>query len=377
MVEKVKAAVLTAVKKIEIREFPKPKVADNSALFKVEACGVCGTDPHVYEGHLPAPYPMVMGHEATFIIEEMGSKFPRKDAFGNKIVEGDRVNVCASVPCGECYFCRFEPHRSNLCEVGPVYGITMSCKDPPHLFGAYSKYMYIVPRSWIFKTPKVIKTEIGILADPLAVGLRGLERAFQPGLPYAGDGFGLGKTVIVQGLGPIGILTTAAAKTAGARKVIGIEGVDSRIAMAKKFGVDNVIDLKTYDTSEKRIQEARRLTGGLGADVVIECSGVPVAFQEGMEMTRRGGKYVELGHFTDVGTIPINPQHISFRDLDLLGVWAYPPSELGTALSVIEMTIDRYPYEELVTHKFSIDETEKAILTSRDKKCCKAMVTPK
>lgn len=377
MVGKVKAAVLTNVREMKVRDFPKPEVADDCALFKVDACGVCGTDPHIYEGHLPVPYPIILGHEASCTIEEMGSKFPRLDSLGNKIEEGYRVTMCAATPCGQCYFCKFEAHRSNLCEQGPVYGITLSCADPPHLFGAYSEYLYVLPRSWIYKAPEDMKPEVLALVDPLSVGVRGLERAYQPGIPYAWDGFGLGKTVVIQGLGPIGILTAAAAKTAGARRVIGIEGIDLRIELAQKFGVDQIIDLKTFTKPKERIAEVRRLTGGLGADVTIELAGVPVAFQEGIEMTRRGGKYVEVGHFTDVGTIPINPQHITFRDLDILGVWAYPPTVLTTSLAIMEMTRDKYPYEELVTHKFSIEETEKAILTSRDKKCCKAIVMKK
>jgi L-iditol 2-dehydrogenase len=197
------------------------------------------------------------------------------------------------------------------------------------------------------------------------------------GIPYAWDGFGVGKTVVIQGLGPIGILTAAAAKSSGARKIIGIEGVDLRIKLAQKFGVDHIIDLKTFAKPEERINEVRRLTGGLGGDVVIELAGVPTAFHEGIEMTRRGGKYVEIGHFTDVGTIPVNPQHIAFRDLDIFGVWAYPPTVLKEAISLLEMTIDAFPYKELVTHKFPLTETEKALITSRNKECCKALIVTK
>lgn len=373
----VKAAVFNGVHEIEVREFPRPKVGPNDALARVEVCGICGTDPHIYEGHLPVPVPVILGHEVSCILEEMGPNYPRTDAFGNPVKEGDRITVVPAYACGKCDVCKIQPQRSNLCTGGECYGVTLPCDKAPHLLGGYSEYIYLYPEAEIYKCPEGMTPEVLSLADPLAVGLRGLEASYAPGLPWANEGFGLGKSVLIQGLGTIGILTAAAAREAGAGLVIGIEGVDLRIETAKKFGVDEVVDMKKYPTPEARRERVMELTGGKGADVVIELAGVPGAFKEAIQLTRRGGKLVELGHFTDVGEIPINPHIITFREIEIMGIWAYPPAVLGTAIRVMERSMDKYPYGELVTNRYPIDEAEKALKDARDKNCVKAVIVGK
>lgn len=372
----VKAAVFLGPEQLEIRDFPKPKIAEDCALLKVTHCGVCGTDPHIYSGHLKVPTPTILGHEFSGIIEEMGPKFPKKDVLGNELHEGDAVTIGTSLACGTCYFCRFVPHRTNLCQHCDIYGITMTCDRPPHLFGGYSEYVVLYPNTWVFKVPEGMSLELAALADPMACASRTLERAFQPGLPWAWDGFGIGKSVVVQGLGPIGLMAAAAAKAAGAYPVIGIEGVTLRASMAKKFGVDVVIDINEVKTPEDRSAAVRDLTGGIGADVVLEMAGVPSVFAESLMLVRPGGKIVEFGHFTDVGTVPINPQHIVNKDVDILGVFAYQNSQIATALTIIQQTRDRFPYHELITNRYPVEKAEEALKASRNKACVKSMIVP-
>jgi L-iditol 2-dehydrogenase len=212
------------------------------------------------------------------------------------------------------------------------------------------------------------------LADPIACGTRALERAFAPGLPWAGEGVGLGTSVVVQGLGPIGILTGAAARAMGASPVIGIDRIPMRLEMAKRFGFDEVLSLQELAEVEDRVEAVRAATRGLGADVVVEVVGLPAAFAESLRLVRRGGKVVEFGHFTDNGTMPLNPQQLVNLDVDVLGSYAYPNSQLGTALTFLSRYAEVYPFEELVTHTFGVADTERAIEASRDKVCVKAMV---
>jgi threonine dehydrogenase-like Zn-dependent dehydrogenase len=372
----VKAAVFLGPEQLEIREFPRPKVARDCALLKVTNCGVCGTDPHIYSGHLQVPTPTVLGHEFSGILEEMGPDFPRKDMLGNELKEGDPVTLGTSLVCGDCFYCRFTPHRNNLCEKCNIYGITMTCDQPPHLFGGYAEYIYLYPNSWVYKVPEGITLEEAALADPIACATKTFERAFQPGLPSAWESFGIGKSVVIQGLGTIGILSAAAAKAAGAYPVIGIEGIPLRMEMAKKFGVDVIIDLNKFTTPEERVEEVKRLTRGVGPDVVLEMAGVPQAFAESIMLVRPGGKVVEFGHFTDVGTVPINPQHIVNKDLDILGVFAYPNSQIAISLALMESTKDRFPYHELITHRFPVEKAEEALKAGRNKACVKSMIVP-
>ena len=169
------------------------------------------------------------------------------------------------------------------------------------------------------------------------------------------------------------MLAAATAKEAGAYPVIGIESVPIRKDLAKEFGVDILIDLSETTVAE-RVEMVRQLTAGLGADVVLEMAGVPSAFGESLQLVRAGGKVVEFGHFSNVGTVDINPQLIVNKDLDIHGVFAYPNAQIARSLHMLENTADRFPYEKLITHRFSIEEANEAILASRDKLCVKAML---
>lgn len=373
----VKAAVFHGPENVEIAEFERPQLAEDAALLKVAHCGVCGSDSHIYSGHLPIPAPAVLGHEFVGTLAEMGPNFPREDAQGHPLKEGDAVAVCPALFCGDCYICRFVPHRNNLCRKANVYGITLKSDNPPHLFGGYAEYVNLYPNTWLFKIPDGMPVEIAALADPMACASRVVERTFQPGLPWAWEGLGAGKSVVIQGLGTIGIFAAVAAKLAGASPIIGIEMVPARAKMAKKFGVDVVIDMNEFDTPEARAEQVNRLTAGhVGADVVLEMAGVPAAFAESIMLVRPGGKIAEFGHFTDVGTVPINPHHIVWKDIDILGVFAYQNSQFATAMSILEQTIDKLPYGELITHRFPVEKAEEALKVSRSRECVKAMIVP-
>ena len=116
------------------------------------------------------------------------------------------------------------------------------------------------------------------------------------------------------------------------------------------------------------------MTRGLGADVVVEVVGLPPAFAESLRLVRKGGRVVEFGHFTDNGTMALNPQQIVNLDVDILGSYAYPNAQLGTSLAFLSRYSGTYPFEDLVTHTFAVEDTEQAIKASRDKVCVKAMV---
>jgi L-iditol 2-dehydrogenase len=370
----IRAAVLTAPGKLEIRQFPEAPPPRDGALLRVTHCGVCGTDPHMYSGHLGVPTPLVMGHEFSGILEGWGPEFPARDVYGQELRPGDPVAIGTTLSCGTCYYCRFVPQRENLCQNVNIYGITLGCDEPPFVRGAYSDALYLYPQTWLFKLPSPVTLKMAALADPIACGTRALERAFVPGVPWAGEGFGLGKSVVIQGLGPIGILTGAAARAMGARLVIGIDRIPMRMEQATRFGFDEVISLDMLPEVEDRVKVVRGLTYGLGADVVVEVVGLPPAFAESLRLVRKGGKVVEFGHFTNNGTTPLNPQDIVNLDVDILGSYAYPNAQIGTSLQFMARYADRYPFEELVTHTFTVEATEQAIHASRDKVCVKAMV---
>jgi len=136
-----------------------------------------------------------------------------------------------------------------------------------------------------------------------------------------------------------------------------------RLKMAEEMGADHVIDMRQYNTAEDRVAEVKKLTNGLGGDVVIEAVGVPAAFAEGIELTRRGGKFVEVGHYTNPGTVAVNPHTICNKDMDILGSWTYPPTQFGTVLELMRLAQDRIPLDKIVTHKFKVEDAQKSIDT--------------
>ncbi len=360
----VKAAILEGVEKLKIVDYPEPEVEPNALILKTELCGVCGTDMHLYAGNMAIPFPVIPGHEFVGVIDEIGEEATSMEVKGKPLAEGDRVVVVPGTNrfCGDCYFCRFMPHKPTLCTNRRVLGVNMTSAEPPHLLGGWAEKIYVdAEHFWVYRVPDEVPPEVAVLTEPMAVSSRAFERAYAPGLPTFGEGFGVGGTVAVQGAGAIGLLTVATAKMAGAGKIMVIDMVDERLKMAERLGADDVIDMRVYTTSDERVEEVNRLTNGLGADVVVECVGVPAAFPEGIDMTRRGGKFVEVGHYTDPGTVPVNPHTICFKDMDVLGSWTYPPTQFGTVLELMRQSMGRLPLDEVVTKVYGVDEAQTAI----------------
>ncbi|HJX24270.1 MAG TPA: zinc-binding dehydrogenase [Candidatus Bathyarchaeia archaeon] len=378
MAKMVKAAVMTKPGSIVIENFEKPEVDSDSILLKTEVAGICGTDVHIFQGHLPTvPFPIIPAHEYVGKVETLGASAVGMEARGQNLIVGDRVAVVPCIPCGRCFYCKNVPSRPNLCENRICYGITMSSKNPPHLLGGMAENMYVVPRSSIYRIPDDMPSDLAVLTEPLAVATKGLERAYEPGVPYAREGFGIGKSVVVQGIGPIGLFAVVAARAAGAGMIIAIDSVDLRLRAAEEFGANVTINMKNAPKKEDRVAEVKRLTLGKGADVVLECAGVPAAFAEGLELVRRGGKLVELGHYTNVGTVEVNPRDICWRDVDILGSWSYPPTQFETALNLLYYQRDRFPFKKMITHRFSIEDAAKGIekMNAKDESI-KVVITP-
>ena len=154
----------------------------------------------------------------------------------------------------------------------------------------------------MFKVSEGIREELRVLTEPVAVATRAVERAHAPGVPQVGAGYGIGNSVAVLGCGPIGLLVIAVLRSTGAGTIIATDIVDSRLDMAKNMGADVVINVG--ETSpEQRLEQVQDLTSGAGADIVIECAGLPGVFAEAIDLVRRGGKVIEVGHYTDSGSV--------------------------------------------------------------------------
>ena len=309
----VQAATILQPGEIALREYPMPEIEDDALLMKVSAVGVCGSDKHMYGGNLNLAWPVIPGHEFSGIVEKMG---PLANAnmkiVGGPIEEGDAITVApGSQACGKCWFCIHTPHRPQLCPNRTVFGFRTSA-EAPHLFGAFSEYMYIPGNSFVLKLPEGLSLERATLCEPLG-GPESGARSLSPGHPYAGEGFGWGRSVRGHGVGPIGLLVVASLKTMGAGEIIAVDMSEERLAFSRKFGATKTVSLSAL-TQEERKEQILSWTDGVGPDVVIEAAGVPAAFAEGLDIVRRGGKLVEVGHYGDPGGVEIRPHQVCNKD---------------------------------------------------------------
>lgn len=371
MMEKIKAAVLSAPRKLEIREFERPRIASDAMLLKVVMCGVCGSDVHIYRGTVPITEPFVLGHEVLGEIAEIGDKAAEMEVWGRSVSLGDKVVVYPYTGCGKCIYCRLVM-KPYLCTHFRHPG-----KAITPLVGGYAQYVYVPSGSSVYKLPEDMPSEIGVLVDPLSSALAPFELAFQVGRPQDWMSMGPGKVVVIQGSGPIGALGSMVARLCGAWRTIVVGAPEERLRLCKDFGADFTVNIQEITDPSERVDRIKALTPGKeGADVVIEAAGVPSAVPEGIEMVRGDGIYVEMGHWTDRGTVQINPHVWCRKNIHIYGCYGYDAREYETALRILDKYRKEFPLEKIVTHRFPLDRAEEAIKTAERAECMKAVIVP-
>jgi threonine dehydrogenase-like Zn-dependent dehydrogenase len=362
-----KASVLERFKEpLQLREWAVPdELEAGAALVRTEMAGICGTDVHLWKGELPIGLPVILGHETVGRIESLGAGLER-DWTGQSLKKGDRVTWNSAVSCGHCFYCA-EKRQPTRCPQRRAYGIGYRCDERPHFLGGYAEFHYLRPGTTIFKLADDLPTESVIGAGcALITAIHGVERT----------GIDWQDKVVVQGAGPVGIAALAVAKSAGAAEVTVIGGPKHRLDTAREFGADHVIDLAEVKTPEARLKAVRDLTGGYGADVVLECVGAPAAVVEGMEMCRDGGKYLVLGHYCDAGTVAFNPHVITRKQLQVFGSWSSEPRHLKAALEFLRRYRKEFPFEKMVSHRFSLEQANEALQTTASWQASKSVIVP-
>ncbi len=362
-----KAAVLEKFgAPLTLQDYDLPaRLEPGAALVRTEMAGICGTDVHLWKGELPIALPVILGHETVGRIVELGAGL-ECDWTSQPLKVGDRVTWTSATSCGQCYYCR-EKNQPTRCPHRRAYGIGYRCDQAPHFLGGYAEYHYLRPRVNVFRLPDDLPTESVIGAGcALITAIHGVERT----------GIAWRDSIVVQGAGPVGISALAVAKSAGAGQVIVIGGPKHRLAMAKRFGADHVIDLDEVRDPAARLAEVRRLTGGYGADVVLECVGHPSAVVEGMELCRDGGKYLVLGHYCDAGPVMWNPHVITRKQLQVFGSWSSEPRHMKGAIEFLRATQKEFPFAEMVTHRFSVEQANEALQTTASWTAAKSAIVP-
>jgi threonine dehydrogenase-like Zn-dependent dehydrogenase len=381
--QSVLAATLVEPGHYEIREYPLPDPAPGCVLVKMEVSGICGTDKHTYQGYTGqyggsgtprrVPFPIIQGHENVGTIAAIGGDGRYTDFEGIPLQVGNRVIVGPNVSCGTCYYCRHDfPYY--CCENTVDYGNNISSGNPPHLFGGWSQYLYVVPGSFMVRVPDDLPSEIAVLTEIMAVTV-GLDRAKQISA-FPNESFRFDDSVVVLGIGPLGMCFVMKARMLGAGTIIAVDLSGYRLKFARKLGADHVIDASATSEDE-RLARVRELTHGRGADVVVECAGVPGAVREGLEMLRVGGLLVEAGNFSDMGEISISPhRHLCAKNVRILGVGGEEPAAYGPSMRQMARYMRQYPLGEFVTHRFGLQEVEAAMKKSMAADSMKVVIDP-
>ncbi|MGB8803093.1 MAG: zinc-binding dehydrogenase [Candidatus Acidiferrales bacterium] len=373
------AATLVKPGKYEIREYPLPEPAAGCVLIRMEMSGICGTDKHTFQGYTAQyggralEFPIIQGHENVGTIAAIGGDGKYADFEGVALREGDRVVVGANVACGECYYCRHDfPYY--CCEKTTDYGNYLSAKNPPYLFGGWSQYMYVVPGSFLVNVPDDLPSEVAVLTEIFAVSV-GLDRAKQMSA-FPNESFRFDDTVVVLGVGPLGMCFLMKARMLGAGTIIAVDKSEYRLNFAKRLGADFAVNVGTMSKGE-RLQMVKDLTHGRGADMVIECAGVPEAVPEALEMLRVGGLLVEAGNFSDLGEVPISPhRHICAKNARILGVGGEEPAAYGPSMRQMARYMKNYPLREFVTHRFGLRDVDAAMKKSVEAESMKVVLQP-
>ncbi len=344
MSKMMRAQVIKEPGKMVLEQVPVPTINDDEVLIKVKMCGICGTDWKIFMGEYAAEHlPMISGHEFWGVIEEVGS-----NAKGFSV--GDRVSVDICMPCGTCYFCR--RGEGLLCQTFTQLGI--------HTDGAFAEYVK-APWQNCYKIPDDVDDYSAAFIEPLTAVIQASKKMDCK----------ISSSVVIIGCG-LGILHGALARLRGAAPVIVIGDSPARLEMAKQFGADITIDINEVSDP---VAEVKRLTGGVGADYVLEAVGTPKTYEQAFEMVRRGGKVEAFGVVPQGKTAALQPYEFVLGEKKVSGSCAGIGNDWGDVINLLaHKRIDPKPLFSMVV---PLEELEQALHELRaDKNIIKVFVNP-
>lgn len=347
----------------ELKRYPLRDIKPNEALVRITMSTICRSDIHSYHGDRPNPCPGILGHEIIGTLVAVGEQVAT-DLRGDTLTPGDRITWTEYFHDGGS----FERDVLNLPQKAPgvrKYGHDLADEDP-HFLGGFAQYCYVLPGTGMLKLPDHLSDEE---AAPLNCGVATMVAVTESAA------IGLGDTVVIQGLGLLGLYGCAMAKARGASTVIGIDSVEQRLNAATRFGADHVINTK--DHSDDGLAKAtRELCGRQGADVVIEVCGVASVIPQGIAMLRTGGRYVLAGLVNPSANVTIDANLFIKKMISLSGVHNYHPRHLIQALDFVLCNREKYPFKEIVDSTFSLEQLDLAFAKAAERSVLRAAIVP-
>jgi len=324
-----RAAFMTALNKMEIREIPMPTPKEHEVLVKVEYVGICGSDVHYFHdgrcGDFVVEGEFLLGHECAGTIVALGKEV-------TTLRQGDRVALEPGITCGQCEYCK--SGRYNLCP-------DVQFLATPPVAGCYANYI-VFPENMCFRLPDQISSKEGALVEPLSVGMH----AARQGEVRLGD------HVIILGSGCIGLVTLLACKAHGATDITVVDIIPKRLEYAKRLGATRVINSAEVDV----LAEMQKITGGAGTEKVFETAGSSVTIAQTPYLVKNGGTIILVGLSANP-EVTYNFGKIMAKEAKIVSVFRYRNIYPSAIAAISSGLID---VSGIVTHEFGFDEIQKA-----------------
>lgn len=329
---------------VDISEMPEPDLDRAPIKIEVEACGICGTDLHVYDDTFRNFPPVILGHEFAGRVVETA-----KGVEG--FTEGDRVTVlgASTVTCGECVFCRQGEFMFCGERRGMGHGVN----------GAFARYV-VAREDQLFRLPDGLPTEQGALVEPFAAAVHAV---CEIGDPRPGD------VALVSGPGPMGLLCVKLLAAQGIRTIVaGVSADRLRLEKASELGAARTVDVETEDLQGV----IRREGDGFGVDIAFECAGAAPSVAACLAALRPLGRHVQVGHFGREITLPYD--HVAFKQLRLRGSVGYTVDSWRRALAIL--AAGRVKLGDMITHRLPLDDWKEGFDLCRRGEALKVLLLP-
>ena len=349
---------------ITIEEFAVPELDPGALLMRVDSATVCGTDVHIQHGRLPAArLPLVLGHESTGTI--VASNGRSHDSNDSPLQPGDRI-VFVYPWCGTCYWCSIA-RQPTLCQNARMYGWGPS-DVRPYLTGTFADFVYVQPQCRVLKVPDHLDPSVvASTTCALRTVMHAFERLGALGPILSSD------TVAILGSGAVGLYATAVALSSGAKSVLLFGAPASRLEIGRRWGASVVADVTATSPGQREALVLEN-TNGRGADVTIDCAGPVSAFQEALNLTRRGGRVLEIG-VGNLAEVPIHPYFFNIKMISVIGSLSGAAPHFYQALQFVDRHKNDFDFAALTVGAFDLLEVNAALAAVADQDLIKPQIT--
>lgn len=344
--------VLTGPGELEQREYPVSDPEVGGVVLEMIRANVCGSEVHILKGHHPLIQPgCAIGHEGVGRVARLGEG-ATTDFAGEPLHEGDRVVATYFAACRRCPQC----NRGDLQICSNAYKRwSTPAEQAPHFFGTFGTYWSLGRDQYVYKVPDSVSSKAVSSANCAISQMVSAMRHAQ---------LQRGEKVVLLGAGGLGLAGAALAREAGGEVYIA-EMAPARLAKAEQFGAHHTVDLTKADGGAGRVAMLRDLTGG-GADVVVDLTGVPSAFAEGVQMVRPGGRFISVGNISPNKFTEFDPGLFTRSGATMYAVIRYAPYLLSESIKFVAAT-PQYPWEDLVDADYELSQAREAVQAAEDK----------